>query len=77
MGAKSVINEIQSTSDVYLLNTIEDDYSYSTTESSALDYKQYIYAAYISGNFKLFKFLDVKSGFRDESPMLIILIQAM
>ncbi|HXB11131.1 MAG TPA: TonB-dependent receptor [Bacteroidia bacterium] len=66
MGAKTTLNEIKSTSDVYLLNAIADDYGYSTTESSTLDYKQNIYAAYVSATFKLFNFLDVKAGFRDE-----------
>jgi len=66
MGAKTELNQIQSTSDVYLLNTILDNYGYSNTESTSLNYKQNVYAAYLSGSFKLFKFLDVKAGFRDE-----------
>ncbi|HTB33129.1 MAG TPA: TonB-dependent receptor [Bacteroidia bacterium] len=66
MGAKAAISEIVSTSDVYLLDPIADSYSYNTTQSSSLDYKDNVYAAYFSGTFKLFKWLDVKAGVRYE-----------
>ncbi len=65
-GAKAVINEINSVSNVYLLDPISDDYNYNTTQSSALDYKDNIYAGYLSGSFKLFKWLDAKAGVRYE-----------
>lgn len=64
-GTKAVLNDINSTSDVYLLNAT-DDYQYSTTQSSSLDYKSYIYAGYLSATFKLFNWLDVKGGGRYE-----------
>ncbi|MGZ6555047.1 MAG: TonB-dependent receptor, partial [Bacteroidia bacterium] len=66
MGAKTVINNIISTSDVYLLNTPSDNYNYSSNQSSSLNYKSYVYAGYISGTFKLFGWLDVKTGLRYE-----------
>jgi outer membrane receptor for ferrienterochelin and colicin len=64
-GAKAVLNRIGSSSDVYLRNNY-DEYDYSSSGSSALDYKSYVYAAYLSATFKLFNWLDVKAGFRYE-----------
>jgi ferric enterobactin receptor len=64
-GAKTSISQIASTSDVYLRNT-DDNYLYSNTQSSKLNYKSYVYAGYLSGTFKLFDWLDVKAGFRYE-----------
>ncbi len=65
-GAKATINRIQSSSNVYLLNTLTENYGYSSTESNELNYNQDIFAAYISTSFKLFKLIDVKPGLRDE-----------
>jgi ferric enterobactin receptor len=66
MGAKTVLDQIKSTSDVYLLNSTTGSYDYSSTQSSALTYNRNIYAGYLSATFKLFKFLDVKAGCRYE-----------
>ena len=65
-GAKSVIDYINSTSQQYLLNTSSDSYFQDVPLSTALNYNRYIYAAYVSATFKLFKWLDVKAGVRDE-----------
>lgn len=65
-GAKAVLGDINSTSDVYLLNPTSDSYDYSATQSSSLDYKTNIYAAYLSASFKLFNWLDTKAGARYE-----------
>jgi ferric enterobactin receptor len=65
-GAKAILSEINSMSDVYLLNTSPDDYRYNTTQSYTLNYKSNVYAGYVSGAFKLFNWLDVKTGLRYE-----------
>lgn len=65
-GAKTVLDKISSTSDVYLLNSVSGNYDFSNTQSSSLTYNRNIYAAYLSASFKLFKYLDVKAGARYE-----------
>jgi outer membrane receptor protein involved in Fe transport len=65
-GAKAVFDNIDSKSDVYLLNVANDNYSYNNNQSSALTYKRSVYAYYASIKFQLLKFLDVKIGCRDE-----------
>jgi outer membrane receptor protein involved in Fe transport len=65
-GAKMTYDKINSTSDVYLLNTTTDNYDYSTTQSSFVNYNRSVYAGYLSISFKLFKALDIKTGLRDE-----------
>lgn len=65
-GAKAVFDNIESKSDVYLLNTANDNYNFNTNQSSALTYKRSVYAYYASIKFQLLKFLDVKIGCRDE-----------
>jgi len=65
-GAKMVLDDIKSTSDVYLLNTTTGSFDFSSTESSQVDYKRTVYAGYLSLTFKLFDFLDIKTGLRDE-----------
>ncbi len=65
-GAKMTHDKINSTSDVYLLNTTTGDYDYSTTQSSLVNYNRNVYAEYLSLSFKLFKALDIKTGLRDE-----------
>ncbi|MCW3071083.1 MAG: TonB-dependent receptor [Bacteroidetes bacterium] len=66
LGGKATLNEIISHSDAYVLNNYPGDYVYSTPGSSSLNYKSYVYAAYVSATFKLFGWLDVKPGFRYE-----------
>lgn len=65
-GAKTVISQITSNSDVYLLNPVSDNYSFNPPQSSSLDYTRNVYSYYLSSTFKLFKVLDVKAGIRDE-----------
>lgn len=65
-GAKTVLRQLNNTSGVFLLNPSSDNYSYSNSQSSALNYTRNIYAYYLSLTFKLFNFLDVKAGCRYE-----------
>jgi len=64
-GAKTVLREITSQSDVYLLNPDSNKYYQNTLQSNAIDYSRNIYAYYISATFR-FKYFDVKAGCRDE-----------
>jgi len=66
VGAKTSFYNVASNSDVYLLNTETDNYDYSTTQSNSLSYGNIVYAAYASVNFRMFRWLDVKMGYRDE-----------
>ena len=65
-GAKTVLRQLNSVSDVFLLNPSSGNYSYSTSQSSALNYNRNIYAYYVSLTLKLFNYLDVKGGCRYE-----------
>lgn len=65
-GVKTVLDYIDSKSDVYLLNTANDNYNFNNNQSSALTYKRSVYAYYASIKFQLLNFLDVKIGCRDE-----------
>ena len=65
-GAKAVFDDIKSTSDIYLLNPAPDTFDYSVAQSSVFEYKSAVYAAYVSGTFKLFKAFNVITGLRDE-----------
>ena len=69
-GAKAVLEDITSTSDVYLLDPATDNYNYSITQSSLLNYKSDVYAGYLSVGLKLFKWLDLKTGIRYEYTQL-------
>ncbi|MXV14025.1 TonB-dependent receptor domain-containing protein [Hufsiella ginkgonis] len=65
-GLKTVINDIHSTAAVYSLNKTTGTYVFSPSQSNGLDYKRYVYSAYLSGSYQLYKFLDVKTGLRYE-----------
>jgi ferric enterobactin receptor len=65
-GVKTVLRQLNNTSNVFLLNPASDNYSYSSMQSSALTYNRNIYAYFASLTFKLFNFLDVKAGCRYE-----------
>jgi ferric enterobactin receptor len=65
-GVKAVFDNIDSKSDVYLLNTANANYNFNNNQSSALSYKRSVFAYYASIKFQLLKFLDVKVGCRDE-----------
>ncbi len=68
-GAKAEFYSVNSSSDVYLLNTETGNYDYSTTQSNSLNYQNSVYAAYASCSFRMFRWLDVKIGYRDEYTM--------
>ena len=65
-GAKAVLYQISSQSDVFLLNTNSRNYDYNTAKSLSLSYGRNVYAYYLSATYKLFDFLDVKTGCRYE-----------
>lgn len=65
-GAKAIFTEIKSNSDVFLLNQLSNNYDYNTSQSSTLDYKNTIFASYVSASFKLLKLFDIKTGLRYE-----------
>jgi ferric enterobactin receptor len=65
-GLKTVIDQINSNSDVFLLNTGTGNYDYSSSQSSSVNYNRNVYAAYASVTTKLFKYLDLKAGCRYE-----------
>ena len=67
-GVKMVSNQISSSSDVFLLNTLNTtsmEYDRSAMQSNAFNYSRNIYAGYLSATVK-FKFFDVKAGCRYE-----------
>jgi len=65
-GAKTTINSIQSNALVYTLDKATQQYKSDASQSNNLDYKRNVYAYYLSGTFKLFDLLDIKSGLRYE-----------
>jgi outer membrane receptor protein involved in Fe transport len=65
-GAKLTMDHDYNVNDIYLLNLANSNYDYSTSQSSTMDFFRTIYAGYLSVQFKLFKFLDVKAGSRYE-----------
>ena len=65
-GGKAELSRIISTSDVYLLDVLSDDYLYSSDQSLSLNYKCNVYAGYASVKFRLLKWLDMKVGTRYE-----------
>ncbi len=65
-GLKSVIENVNSNSQQYFLNTSDNLFYENVPLATTINHNRYIYAAYISATFKLFKWLDVKAGYRDE-----------
>jgi ferric enterobactin receptor len=65
-GAKTVLNEIRSNSNAYLLNTATSVYDFNTSQSNTINYNRNIYALYLSGTFKL-KLFDIRAGCRYEN----------
>jgi len=65
-GAKTVISELSSTSDVYLLNPVLQTYDYNSSQSSLFSYNRNVYSCYLSSTFRLLSHYDVKAGIRDE-----------
>ncbi|MEP6645547.1 MAG: outer membrane beta-barrel protein [Saprospiraceae bacterium] len=65
-GINGVFAPIESKTDVYILNPEFSDYIFSSSQSLSLKYKSNVYAAYLSTSYKLFKWLDAKTGLRYE-----------
>ncbi len=65
-GLKTELDHINSTSDVFNLNTLSDNFEFSPLQSSVLDYRRQIYAGYLSFTFKFSKHFALKSGARNE-----------
>lgn len=64
-GIKTILYQINSKSDVFLLNPTSNNYDFNNAQSNTVNYGRNIYSAYISSTFKL-KFIDVKMGVRNE-----------
>ncbi|MFI5222049.1 MAG: TonB-dependent receptor domain-containing protein [Bacteroidia bacterium] len=64
-GAKTVLSQVITSTDVSLFNPSNSEFVYNAQQSNALNYNRYIYAAYISATFKL-KYFDLRVGCRDE-----------
>jgi ferric enterobactin receptor len=65
-GVKKELYHINPISDVYVLNTLSNNYDFNSAQSSVADYKRDVNAGYLSATFKLFELLDIKTGIRDE-----------
>jgi outer membrane receptor protein involved in Fe transport len=65
-GSKYMFHDINSIADTYVFTPVSDDFIYDPLQSYDLRYNMKIYAGYISTNFKLLHFLDVKAGLRYE-----------
>lgn len=65
-GVKHVEQNINSTTNVGFLDQASDVYQSSATQSYSIKYNMKIYAGYVSTNFTLFNWLDVKAGARTE-----------
>jgi len=65
-GIKASLESQKSSSNVDTLDLSTGNYEPDYPQSYTLDYSRNIYAAYLTGTFSLFKFLDVKPGARIE-----------
>ena len=65
-GTKAVLSDITSSSDVYSLNTLQNVFAFNNSQSMSFNYSNTVLAAYLSGTYKLFNWLDVKTGLRYE-----------
>ncbi len=68
-GAKASINHITSNAQVYSLDKNSQEFVPNLSQTNNLNYNRNIYAAYVSGTYKLFKYVDVKSGLRYERTL--------
>jgi ferric enterobactin receptor len=71
-GAKSSYQNLTSIADVSIFLPSTEIYTGDPLQSYNLKYKMQVYAAYLSMNFKLFNFLDIKSGVRYEATKVNI-----
>jgi outer membrane receptor protein involved in Fe transport len=65
-GAKTVIQNLTSNADVSVFDPSSDQFMIDPLQSYHLNYTMKIYAGYLSGNFKLFNYLNIKAGARYE-----------
>ncbi len=65
-GVKSSFQKLHSISDVSVYSPLDDIFITDPVQSYDSKYDLNVYAAYLSANFKLLNFLDVKSGARYE-----------
>jgi outer membrane receptor protein involved in Fe transport len=65
-GAKMVDQNLKSVADVSTFNPADDQFVSDALQSYRLNYKMKVYAGYLSTSFKLFNWLNVKSGARYE-----------
>ena len=65
-GVKGVFENLKSSSDALALDPANGNYFPDPAQSYTLNYRRTIYAAYLTGTFSLFHFLEVKPGIRIE-----------
>ncbi len=65
-GVKAVLENLKSSSEVSAMELSSGNYLPDFAQSYSLNYKRNIYAAYLTGSFSLFHFLDIKPGARVE-----------
>lgn len=65
-GAKTVLQNINSTADVTTYNPQTGVYAFDNNQSYSLKYDRKIYAGYLSFGFSAFNFFDIKAGARLE-----------
>lgn len=65
-GIKTGTRDIRSFSDVYGYAPPNPNYNYDSTQSNSLHYRRQVYAAYMSINFPVGKWLEVRTGLRYE-----------
>lgn len=65
-GLKAAFRDIESASDVFAFSSSTNAYNFDSSQSNALHYKRQVYAAYVSLNFPVGKWLELKPGLRYE-----------
>jgi outer membrane receptor protein involved in Fe transport len=65
-GLKAAFRDIESASDVYAFSSSSNVYNFDSSQSNSLHYKRQVYAAYVSLNFPVGKWLELKPGLRFE-----------
>ncbi len=65
-GVKSVFQRLHSIADVSIYVPSDDQFVYDPMQSYDSRYSLNVYAGYLSANFKVFNFLEIKSGVRYE-----------
>ncbi len=65
-GVKTTIQKINSAADVSVFNPSVDQFMIDPLQSYSLNYTMQVYAGYLSANFPLFHFLNIKTGARYE-----------